>query len=202
MAIPIGEAIIFTAIVFTWAEGHAARRLFFSLAVAWLAGKALEGYTDLFMPWHWVFARLAVMLTFFFWAWRRARGWWLLIPFSLVLLSLVVIDLFFVNEPGVFAYDRWMFNGLVLLLALLAGGSYWEMAASVTAAMLVNQIVVPFFYAGVISHSDLPDPFTWNFWVCALSVFGLIGDNPVHRLVSLWKRRRQPEGPELESSPE
>ena len=142
------------------------------------------------------------MLTFFFLSWPRAHGWRLIIPFTLVFLSLVAVDLFFVNEPGVYKYDQWMFNSFVLLLALLAGGSYWETAAAVTAAMLVNQITVLFFYTGIMSHSDLPDPFTWNFWVSALMVFGFIGDNPVRRLAVLRKRRRQPEGPELESSPE
>ena len=202
MVFPVGEAAIFTAAILTWAEGHKAYRLFFSLIFAWLAGKGLEGIAGIFMPWHWVFARLAVMLTFLVWSWRRARSRRLLMPFCLVLISLVIVDLFTVNEPGVLAYEQWVFNGFVLLLAILTGGSFWGTAAAVTAAMLVNQILVPFFYTGIIRHADLPDPFTWNFWVITMMVFGIAGDNPVRKLVALFKHRVRAERPELESTPE
>lgn len=173
MTFPYGEWILFILIMVSWAEKHPAYRLFRSLGLAWLAGKVLEGYFDLFVPWHWEFARLAVMVVFWRWTWVRAQK--RLFPFLLLSFGLLAEDLFMVNEPGILSHEQWIFNSLLLCLAWFATRTFWELAAAATGALLVNQGLIPFFYSGLISHADLPDPFSWHFWISAFSIMGIFG---------------------------
>ena len=160
---PYGEWVIFGLVLLTWAEGRAAQRFFLMLAIAWLLGKSLEIGLPSLMPWHWHFARLAVMLLFGGWAlWRSERR-----IFPLVFTSFLfsIETLFIVNEPGVFPYGAWLFTLALTLVAWLTAKSYWGTAAAFVGSVLLNQALVRFAYEGIVRHADLPDSFIWNFGV-------------------------------------
>ncbi len=172
MAFPYGELIIFLLALVTWAQRHPTHRFYLLLSLAWLIGRIIDSLIIGAVPWHLNYARLAVMLVFWWYAWNKAER-----HFSallLTLLSLVLIDLFLVNEPGILLYDQWIFAGLCFATAWLAAGSYWGMAAAVVGGILLNQGLILYVFGGIVSYVDLPDAFLWNFGVVSLTLLGVI----------------------------
>jgi len=167
---PYGEWIIFLLTLVTWAQRHPARRFYLTLSLAWLIGRTVDSLMIGVAPWHLNYARLGVILVFWWWAWRKAKR--RLSAFLLTLLSLVMMDLFLVNEPGVLLYDKWVFAGLCFLIAWLATASYWGMAAAVAGSVFINQGLMPLVFGGIVSYVDLPDVFIWNFGVLTLTLLG------------------------------
>ncbi|SHI01324.1 hypothetical protein [Desulfosporosinus lacus] len=163
MLFPYGEWVILFLTLLTWAEKKASRRFFLLLTIAWLIGKWVEISLAVTMPWHWHFARLAVMLVFWVWSMRQAERW--LLPLFFTSLIVGVETLFFVNEPGVFPYGEWMFAIALVLVAWLSAKSFWGTAAALTGSALLNQAFVRFTYDGIIRYIGLPNEFTWNFGV-------------------------------------
>ena len=169
MVFPYGEWIIFFLALVTWAEKRVSQRLFLSLTVVWMIGKCLEGFVLTAMPWHWHFARLAVMLFFWRWAWQRAERQ--IMPLLLTSLTLSMETLFIVNEPGVLPYEPWLFTIVVVLISWLSAKSYWGTAAAFVGSIILNQALVRFTYDGIVRYADLPDPFVWNFGVGFLAIW-------------------------------
>ncbi|MFZ3101607.1 MAG: hypothetical protein WA131_02975 [Desulfitobacteriaceae bacterium] len=172
MEFPYGEATILLLTLVTWTQRHPARRLYLSLCLAWLVGRIVDSLMGGGVPWHLNYARLAVILVFWWWAWQKAER-----RFSallLTLLSLVLLDLFLVNEPGILLYDQWISVSLCFLIAWLASASYWGMAAAVAGSVFINQALIPFVFGGIVRYVDLPDAFLWNFGVVSLMIFGFI----------------------------
>ncbi|MHB8124178.1 MAG: hypothetical protein ACYDEJ_00820 [Desulfitobacteriaceae bacterium] len=172
MELPYGEWTIFLLGLVTWAQRHPTRHLYISLSFAWIVGRIVDSLMIGEVTWHLNYARLAVILVFWWWAWRKAER--CLSAFLLTLLSLVLLDLFLVNEPGILLYDKWFFAGLCFLIAWLAAESYWGMAAAVAGSIFINQGIVPFVFGGIVSYVDLPDAFLWNFGVLTLTLLGFI----------------------------
>ena len=158
-----GEWVILFLTLLTWSEKRASRRFFIMLSMAWLIGKWIEIVLPVTMPWNWHFARLAVMLFFWAWAWERAEHR----VFPLLFTSLIVgvETLFLVNEPGVFPYVSWVFAIVLVLVAWLTAKTYWGTAAALTGSALLNQALVRFTNDGIVRYADLPNEFVWNFGV-------------------------------------
>lgn len=169
MDLPYGEWVIFFLALATWAEKRASRRFFQLLLIAWLIGKCGEVVFPSTMPWHWHFARLAVMLAFWGWAWQRAERRILPLIFTSIFLSLET--LFLVNVPGVIPYEAWFFTAALFLVARLTADSYWGSAATFTGSLLLNQAFMRFTYEGIVRRADFPDPFIWNFGVGMFTVW-------------------------------
>lgn len=163
MDFPYGEWLIFFLALATWAEKRASRRFFLMLLIAWLIGKCGEEVFPSAMPWHWHFARLASILTFWGWAWQRAERRILPLLFTSFVLSIETLLL--VNEPGVIPYGSWLLTIVLILVAWLTGKSYWGTAAAFTGSILLNQALVRFTYEGIVRYADFPDAFVWNFGV-------------------------------------
>ncbi|MDD2234004.1 MAG: hypothetical protein PHZ11_04205 [Desulfitobacteriaceae bacterium] len=172
MQFPYGEGVIFLLTMITWAQRHPSARLFILLSLAWLIGRIVDSLIIGEVVWQINYARLAVILVFWFWARRKAEG--CVLAFSLSLLSLVLMDLFLVNEPGILLFEKWISAGLCFVVARLAAATYWEMAAAVAGSMLINQGLIMFFFGGIVSYVAIPDGFLWNFGVLALTLQGLI----------------------------
>jgi hypothetical protein len=156
----------------TWAQRHPSACLFNLLSLAWLIGRFVDFLIIGEAAWHINYARITVILAFWLWAWRKAEG--CVLAFGLSLISLVLLDLFLVNEPGILLFEKWISAGLCFSVAWLAAASYWGMAAAVAGSVLINQVLTMFFFGGLVSHLDLPDEFLWNFGVLVLTLLGLI----------------------------
>lgn len=169
MFFPYGEWIIFFLTLVTWAEKRASQRLFLMLTVVWIIGEWLEGFVPSTMPWHWHFARLAVMLVFWVWALQRAERRILPLLFTSFIISMET--LFIVNDPGVIPYGSWLFTVVVVIAAWLIAQSYWGTAAAFTGSILLNQALVRFTNEGIVRHADFPDAFVWNFGVGIFAVW-------------------------------
>ena len=169
MIFPYGEWVILFLTLLAWAEKRTSRKFFLMLTIAWLIGKTLEIVLSVTMPWHWNFARLAVMLVFWVWALRRAKRRFL--PLLLTSIIVCVETLFIVNEPGVFPYVSGIFVLVLILVAWLSTKSYWGTTAALTGSELLNQAFVRFTYDGIIRYVDLPNEFVWNFGVGFFTVW-------------------------------
>lgn len=180
MVIPYGEWILFILTLAAWAEKNPLRRLLFSLSLAWITGKIIEGMVGQGWTWHLEFSRFAVIIVFFIWAWRRSSP--NLLSFVVPSVILMVEELLLTNEPGIVPTENWFFAGALFLTAWLTSQSYWGMAASVTGSLLISQFFNFFAFGGLIRHKDLPDPFLWHIGVAGLAVFAL-----VHQVYSYWK---------------
>ena len=172
MEFPYGELIIFLLALGTWAQRHPARRIYLSLGLAWLVGRIVDSLMIGEVAWHLNYARLAVILVFWWWAWRKAERRFS--PLLLTFLSLALLDLFLVNEPGILLYDKWIFAGLCFSIAWLSAASYWGMAAAVAGSIFINQGLILFVFGGIVTYEDIPDAFLWNFGVVTLTIFGFI----------------------------
>ncbi|WP_243450201.1 hypothetical protein [Desulfosporosinus sp. Sb-LF] len=139
------------------------------LTIAWLIGWIIEVVFPSTMPWHWHYARLAVMLVFWIWAWQRTKRRIFPLIFTSFILS--VETLFLVNDPGVIPYGSWLFNAVLVLVAWLTSKSDWGIAAALIGSWLLNQALVRFTYEGIVRHADFPDPFVWNFSVGLFTVW-------------------------------
>lgn len=163
MELPYGEWLIFILALATWAEKKASRQFFLMLLIAWLVGKCVEVVFPSTLPWHWHFARLVVMLTFWGWAWQRAER--RILPLLITSFVFSLETLFHVNLPGVILYESWVFTIVLVLVARLTAISYWGTAAAFTGSILLNQVFMRFTYDGILRRADFPDPFIWNFGV-------------------------------------
>lgn len=172
MEFPYGEGIILVLTLVTWAQKHPSARLYLLLSLAWLIGRIVDSLIIGEVAWHINYARMAVILVFWLWAWRKAKG--CVSALILTLLSLVLLDLFLVNEPGILLYEKWVFVGLSLAVSWLTAASYWGMAAAAAGSVLINQGLIMFFFGGIVSHMNLPDTFIWNLGVAALTLLGFI----------------------------
>lgn len=170
--LPYGEWIIFSLAFGFWAEKIPGKRMLISLAGAWMGGRVLELLFAPYYPWNWHYARLAVILVCWLWAWHQAKR--RVLPLVLVMLALISQDLFLVNEPGIFLADKWLFAGVIVLAAFISAHEYWEVAAAISGGLLINQLLSVFFLDGIVKFADLPDDFTWNFWVAFLAMGGLV----------------------------
>jgi len=173
MIFPYGEWVLLFLTLLAWTEKRASRRFFLMLTVAWLIGKAVEIVFTVTMPWHWHFARLAVMLVFWVWALQRAKNRFLPLFFTSLIVG--VETLFIVNEPGVFPYVSWLFAVVLILVAWLSTKSYWGTAAALTGSALLNLAFVRFTYDGIIRYVDLPNEFVWNLGVGLFTVWSGLG---------------------------
>ncbi len=169
MEFPYGEWVILFLALATWVEKRASRRFFLMLMIAWLIGKCFEVVFPASLPWHWHFARLAVMLAFWQWAWQRSNRRFLPLVFTSFVAGLET--LFLVNQPGVIPYEAWIFSAVLVVVAGVTAKSYWGTAATFTASLLVNQLFVRFSYEGIVWRVDFPDPFIWNFGVGFFAVW-------------------------------
>jgi hypothetical protein len=160
---PYGEWVILCLALATWAEKRPSRRFFFMLIIAWLIGKGLELVFPSPMPWHWHFARLAVMLFFGVWALQRSER--RILPFLTTSFLLSVETLFLVNDPGVIPGGTWLFTFALLLIAWLSAKSYWGTAAAFTGSLLLNQALVRFINEGIVRYAEFPDTYVWNLGV-------------------------------------
>lgn len=172
MFFPYGEWLLFFLVIISWSEGYPMRRWLYALSLAWLTGKALEFMIFTGQPWHFAYSRFAVMIIFLVWGWQKTKHRF--VPILLTSLLLITQDLFLVNEPGIFHLQNWLFAGMLLLVAWLSTLSFWGMAVALAGGILINQGFIPFFYGGIVSHMDLPDPFLWNFMVISVCLLGLL----------------------------
>lgn len=172
MEFSYGEGIIFLLTLVTWAQKHPSARLYLLLSLAWLIGRNVDFLIIGELSWHINYARIAVILVFWLWAWRKADGY--ISALILTLSSLLLLDLFLVNEPGILIHENWIFAGLSFAVAWLTTGSYWGMAAAAAGSVLINQGLIIFFFGGIVSHESIPDAFIWNIGVAALTLLGVI----------------------------
>lgn len=177
--LPYGEWILFSLAFGFWAEKIPGQRLLMVLAAGWLGGRALEVFFTPYAPWNWHYARLAVIFLFWIIAWRQAKQ--RMLPLFLVMVALISQDLLIVNEPGIFLADQWLFAGVVVASALISAHGYWDLAAAISGGLLLNQVLFVFLFDGVLSLAELPNDFTWNFWVVFFALGGL---------VRVWKQAR------------
>ena len=169
MIFPYGEWIILFLTLATWVEKRASQRFFLMLTIAWLIGKGIEVVFPSTMPWHWHFARLAVMLVFWVGALQCTKR--RILPLLLTSFIISMETLFLVNDPGVIPYGDWLFTAGLILIAWLTTKSYWGTAAAFTGSILLNQALVRFTNEGIVRHADFPDAFVWNFGVGIFTVW-------------------------------
>lgn len=169
MDLPYGEWVIFFAALVSWTQKRAYQRFFMMLSIAWVIGKCIEVVFPSTLPWHWHYARLAVILVFWGWAWQRAEQRILPLLFTSLVLSLET--LFLLNEPGAFPYGPWLFNFVLILVAWLTGRSYWGTVAAFAGSILLNQALVRFTFEGIVRYEEFPDAFIWNFGVFFFAIW-------------------------------
>lgn len=169
MAFPYGEWLIFSAAFVTWVKRSDSRRLFLLLLPAWLLGKGAEFFIPSQLPWHWQFGRLAVMLVFWLWAWRRSER--RIFPLCMTSLCLTLQTLYLVNLPGIVPFEDWLFTLGLFLVAYLTARTFWGAAAAFAGGILLNQAVRRFTYEGLVRYADFPDTFVWNAGVGLLVVW-------------------------------
>lgn len=169
MIFPYGEWIILCLAIVTWVEKRTSRRLFLSLTIAWVIGKGIEVVMPSTMPWHWHFARMAVLMVFWIWALQRAER--RIMPLLSTSLIISMETLFIVNNPGIVPYGSWIFSFVLLVVAWLTTKCYWGAAAAFTGSVLLNQALVRFTHEGIVRYADLPETFIWNFGVGILVVW-------------------------------
>lgn len=185
MDFPYGEWVIFFLVLAAWTEKRASRRFFLMLLSAWLLGKCGEAVFPSTTPWHWHYARLAVMLAFWGWAWQRAER--RILPFLFTSFVLSMETLFLVNAPGVIPYESWVYTVVLVFVARLTAHSYWGTAAAFTGSVLLNQVFRRFTYEGIVRRADFPEPFVWNFGVGLFTVWAGL------RLAWLYKTEKKRE---------
>lgn len=172
MLFPYGEWSVLALGLVAWAEKLPVRRLVYLLGAAWFVGKTVEVFFPAVSPWHWHYGRIAVILVFWFFAWHKAK--WQVLPLMLTLTGLFTVDLFLLNKPGIIPYEEWLLPLLLLLIAGFSSLSFWGMAAAFSGAILINQGMVIFFYGGITTHAELPEPFLWHFGTVALVLAGIM----------------------------
>jgi hypothetical protein len=170
MVFPLGEWLLFSLGIMSYMEWHFLHleRHLKILPLAWIFGWIVENIFLQHGLWHWHFSRLFVILCFLGIAWMRTPNRKLL-PIFLVGFTLLGVDLFLVNEPGIFPYDQWVFASLLMCIAYFSARNLWEMALGIAGGMLLNLGFSVFLFGGIVRHFDLPDPFLWHFGIAALT---------------------------------
>lgn len=176
---PLGDWILLFCALLSWAEKHSSRRIFYSLLVAWLVGKILEGTLGWrgVGTWDWHYAHLLVIVVFWWWGWRKSGfgsglGFRIL-PVFITILGVASVELFILNKPGLVPFEEWLPALSILLITVFLSSSFWEMVMVSTTGVLLNQGLTVFLYNGMIKHGDLPDPWTWNLGVLFFTGAGL-----------------------------
>lgn len=183
MVFPIGEYLIFSLGLFALVEGFTQRsiRPWGALGFVWLVGLVLENNILWDTPWHWHFSRLFVVALFAGLAWRQTQGSKLL-PAFITALTLAGENLFYVNEPGMFKLDQWVFGGIVLFVSYLSTKDLWGMGFALAGGILLDLGISVFLFQGVVRHYDLPDSFLWHLSVTFLtSGFAIRAFRQFHR---------------------
>lgn len=169
MAFPLGDWLLFYIGIVAFVEWRTLNcdpslRI---LPFAWIVGWILENALILPQAWHWHFSRLFVLLCFSWIAWKRTPER-KVFPMLMTGLTLLGQDLFLINEPGIFAYDQWVFAFLLMCIASFSAQSLWGMALGMSGGILLNLGFSVFLFDGIVRHYDLPDPFLWHFSITAL----------------------------------
>lgn len=170
---PFGEVIILLMIIVPWPEKGPNRTLLFSLLVAWIVGKCLEGLFPTPAPWDWHFSRLITMIVFFVIAWRRSKRRFM--PLIVASFSFSIETLFLLNQPGVFLYDTWIATFTLFIICWLIARSFWGSALAFTGSILINQLFIRYTYEGIMKQVDLPASSVWNLGVILFAVWACLG---------------------------
>ncbi|AGA69763.1 hypothetical protein Desdi_2338 [Desulfitobacterium dichloroeliminans LMG P-21439] len=164
MIFPIGEWLVLSIGLLAWAEWpvfhiHKSLRV---LPLAWIFGWIIEHSFTFSHIWDWDFPRIVVLLAVTWIAWKRAKGR----RFPGILMTgicLLAQDLFVLNEPGIFSYDRWLFAVVFLAVALFSTHDLWSMTLALSGGILVNLGLTIFLFDGVVRYYSLPNSFLWHF---------------------------------------
>lgn len=196
MVFPFGEFILFAVTAAGWSEKWSGRHWLYLMCFAWFAGKILEGQMPATGIWHWNIGRLAVVAVFYIWAWFQTKK--RVLPLLFAIFILTFQNLFELNVPGTLPAEAWWFGAVLVTVVYLVAQSYWGMAAALSGAFLVNQVIILFLSAGVLNYVALPGEFSWHFGVsvCAggalLRKLGIAGFDVIP--VRSRKKRRQNDG--------
>ncbi len=177
MVFPIGEWLLFSVGILAWLDDALPKSLRV-LPFAWFGGWVIEYFFTFSQTWNWFFPRIFVLIVIGEIAWERVSAK-KIAPMFLAGGCLVIQDLFTLNEPGIFAYDQWLFAFLFVLIAYLSSINLWGMVLSVSGGLLWSSLVTMFLFHGVVNYYEFPNDFLWHFafaTVCGLAFLKLLKD--------------------------
>lgn len=168
MVFPIGEWLLLSIGFLAWAECPFFRidRSLRVIPLAWVLGWIVEQSVTFSTTWDWHFPRVFVLIAVTIIAWKKTDGRKLL-GILLTGICLLAQDLFVVNEPGIFAYDRWLFAVIFVAVAFFSTHSLWNMALALSGGMLLSMVFTVFLFDGVVRYYNLPNSFLWHFSIGA-----------------------------------
>lgn len=167
MVFPIGEWLLFSIGILAWLDDALPKSLRI-LPFAWLGGWVIEYFFTFSQTWNWFLPRIFVLVIVGEIAWERVSTR-RITPTLLAGGCLVIQDLFMLNEPGIFAYDQWLFAFLFVLIAYLSSSSLWGMVLSISGGLLWSSLVTMFLFHGVVNYYEFPNDFLWHFAFVAVS---------------------------------
>lgn len=172
MVFPIGEWLLFSIAILSWLDDAIPKSLRI-LPLPWLGGWIFEYFVTFSSTWNWFFPRIFVLLAIGEIAWRNLSERRIL-PMLLAGSSLVIQDLFLLNEPGIFLYDQWLFAFLFVLIAYLSSTNLWGMILGITGGLLWSSLMTMFLFNGVVSYYEFPNSFLWHYSVALVSGIALL----------------------------
>lgn len=175
MVFPIGEWLLLSIGFLAWAEWpffHIDRSLRV-IPLAWVLGWVVEYSVTFSTTWDWHFPRVFTLIAVTVIAWRKIEERKSL-GILLTGICLLAQDLFVLNEPGIFAYDRWLFAVIFVSVAFFSTHSLWNMALTLSGGMLLSMAFTVFLFDGVVRYYNLPNPFLWHFSIGAMIVIATL----------------------------
>jgi len=175
LGFPIGDWVLLCLGLLAWAE-KPPFQLDKSLRIippVWVLGWLFEQGRAFSPPWDWHYPRIFLLMVLAIIAWGKTKER----RISCILLAtmcLLVQELFLLNEPGIFAYDKWLFAGIFVTVALISSPNLWNMVLALAAGQLMSMGLTVFLFEGVLRYYSMPNPFLWHFsWVSLLLVLAL-----------------------------
>lgn len=174
MVFPLGEWLLLSLGFLAWMERpyfHIEKSLRL-VPLAWALGWIVEDNVAFSPPWDWHFPRIFVLITLTLVAWKKTEER----KYPSILLAsfcLVAQDLFVLNEPGIFAYEQWLFAIIFVAVAFFSTRSQWGMIAALGGGMLISMAFTVFLFDGVVRYYTIPNVFLWHFSIGACTIIAV-----------------------------
>ncbi|WP_018306884.1 hypothetical protein [Desulfitobacterium hafniense] len=181
LVFPLGEWLLLSLGFLAWMEWpyfHIEKGLRM-IPLAWVLGWIVEYNVAFSPPWDWHFPRIFVLITLTLAAWKKTEER----KYPGILLAsfcLVAQDLFVLNEPGIFAYEQWLFAGFFVAVAFFSTRSQWGMIATLGGGMLISMAFTVFLFDGVVRYYTIPNAFLWHFSIGACAIIAVLREVREH----------------------
>ncbi|AFM01133.1 hypothetical protein [Desulfitobacterium sp. PCE1] len=175
MVFPLGEWLLLSIGFLAWAEWPLFRidRSLRIIPLVWVLGWIVEYSFTFFPPWDWHFPRIFVLVALTLVAWKKTEER----KYPGILLAsfcIVAQDLFVLNEPGILAYDQWLFAIIFVSVAFFITRDLWSMIAALCGGMLLSIVFTIFLFDGVVRYYTIPNAFLWHFSIGACMIIAVL----------------------------